>query len=133
MRIRVSVPTRIVLEDEASKVVAEAAEGSIGILPRHIDYVAVLVPGILLYDTPEGTEECLAVDRGLLVKQGSRVDVSVRDAVVGDDLGDLRRAVRIRFQTLDERERAARTALAELEARFIRQFLQQAGGLREGA
>lgn len=131
MRLRVSVPTGTVLADEAAKVVAEAAEGSIGILPRHVDYVAVLVPGLLVYETPSDEEVYLAVDRGLLVKRGDRILVSVRDAVRGDELGTLRRAVRDRFESLDDRERAARTALARLEARFIRQFLQQAEGLRD--
>lgn len=131
MKLRVCAPTEIVLEDEAREVVAEALEGSIGILPRHVDYVAVLEPGILLYETPSGEERFLAVDRGLLVKRGDRVDVSVRDAVRGEELADLRRAVRERFVHLDEREHASRRALAQLEARFIRRFLEQSEGFRD--
>ena len=130
MRLRVRVPTGTVREDEARKVVAEALEGSIGLLPRHVDYVAVLVPGILLYETPDGEEALLAVDHGLLVKRGSEVDVAVREAIPGEDLASLRRTVRERFVALDEREHASRAALAQLEARFIRRFLEQAAGLR---
>lgn len=114
------------MQDDARKVVAEALEGSIGILPRHVDYVAVLVPGILLYQTSAGVEKLLAVDQGLLVKRGDRVDVSVRDAIPGAELDSLRRDVRERFLSLDEREHASRTALARLEARFIRHYLEQA-------
>lgn len=131
MKLRVCAPTEVVLEDEARKVVAEALEGSVGLLPRHIDYVAVLVPGILLYETTEGEERLLAVDHGLLVKRGDRVDVSVRDAIAGEELAGLRRAVRKRFVRLDEREHASRRALARLEARFIRRFLEQTEGIRE--
>lgn len=131
MKLEVFVPTALLLEAEAEKIVAEAVEGSVGILPRHIDYVAVLVPGILTFDTPEGEERLLAVDRGILVKRGDRVTVSVRDAVRGDELSTLRRTVRERFERLDQREREARTALARLEARFIRHFLEQAEGLRD--
>jgi len=131
VKLEVFVPTALLLEAEADRIVAEAVEGSLGILPRHIDYVAVLVPGILTFDTPEGEERLVAVDRGLLVKRGDRVTVSVRDAVRGDELSTLRRTVRERFERLDQREREARTALARLEARFIRHFLEQAEGLRD--
>jgi len=131
VKLQVFVPTELLLEAEAEKIVAEAVEGSVGILPRHIDYVAVLVPGILTVTTPAGDERLLAVDRGLLVKRGNRVTVSVQDAVRGEELSTLRRTVRERFERLDQREREARTALARLEARFIRHFLQQAEGLRD--
>lgn len=131
MRLRVFTPSGAVLEDEAERIVVEAAEGSVGLLPRHVDYVAVLVPGILLYETPGGEERLLAVDQGLLVKRGRRVDVSVRDAIPGEELASLRRAVRERFVSLDEREHASRRALAQLEARFIRRFLESAEGIRE--
>lgn len=130
MRLRVRVPTGTVLEAEARKVVAEALEGSIGLLPRHVDYVAVLVPGILLWETPAGEEGLLAVDHGLLVKRAEQVDVAVREAIPGEELASLRRTVRERFVALDERKRASRAALAQLEARFIRSFLEQAEGLR---
>lgn len=131
MRLRVQVPTERLLEEDVGKVVAEGVEGSIGILPRHIDYVAVLVPGILTFEEPDGGERLLAVDRGVLVKRGDLVTVSVRDAVRGEDLATLRQTVRERFEKIDQRERGARSALAQLEARFIRHFLQQAEGLRE--
>lgn len=131
MKLHVYVPTGDVLEAEVEKIVAEGVEGSVGILPRHVDYVEVLVPGILVFETAEGEEGLLAVDRGLLVKRGDRVSVSVRDAVPGDELSSLRRTVRERFEKLDRREKQARSALAQLEARFIRNFLEQAEGLRD--
>lgn len=126
MRLEVMVPSRVVVRDDAASVVAEGAEGSFGVLPRHVDYVSALVPGILTYRREEdGTERILALDHGTLVKAGSEVLVSVRDAVEGDDLEGLRETVQRRFQTLDRREREARSALATLEARFIRRFLEQ--------
>ena len=131
MKLHVYVPTGDVLEAEIEEIVAEGVEGSVGILPRHVDYVEVLVPGILVFETVEGEERLLAVDRGLLVKRGDRVTVSVRDAVPGEELGSLRRTVRERFEKLGRREKQARSALAQLEARFIRNFLEQAEGLRD--
>ncbi|MDX1645805.1 MAG: F0F1 ATP synthase subunit epsilon [Longimicrobiales bacterium] len=122
------IPSRVVVRDEVSSVVAEGAEGSFGLLPRHVDYTSVLVPGILTYRREEDdSERILALDHGTLVKVGSDVLISVRDAVEGDDLESLRETVDRRFRTLDRREREARSALATLEARFIRRFLEQIG------
>lgn len=132
MRLAVLIPSRVVLRDDVSAVVAEGEEGSFGILPRHVDYVTSLVPGILTYEREEdGSERIVALDRGTLVKVGAEVLVSVRDAVEGDDLETLRQTVERRFRTLDQKERDARSALATLEARFIRRFLEQIGHVSE--
>jgi F-type H+-transporting ATPase subunit epsilon len=37
MRLRVFLPERILIDQEVTKVVAEAENGSFGILPKHID------------------------------------------------------------------------------------------------
>lgn len=124
MRLKVLLPTRVLVDEAAAKVVAEAADGSFGMLPRHIDFVAALVPGILLYVTAEGAERYLGTDEGILVKCGREVLVSTRNAVPGDDLATLRRTVRERYVELDEHERAARSALARLEAGVVRRFIE---------
>jgi F-type H+-transporting ATPase subunit epsilon len=64
----------------------------------------------------------LAVDEGVLVKTGADVLVSVRRAIVGKDLGQLRDAVEKEFLTLDEREQSVRTVTAKLETGFLRRF-----------
>ena len=46
----------------------------------------------------------MAVDDGVLVKTGADVLVSVRRALGGTDLGQLRESVEKEFMTLDERE-----------------------------
>jgi F-type H+-transporting ATPase subunit epsilon len=124
MHLTILLPTEILLDQEVTKVTAEAANGSFCLLPRHIDFVAALVPGLLLFETPAGEEEFVAVDEGVLVKRGPQVWVSTRHAVRGPELGTLRQTVATRFQTLDERERRARSALARLEADFVRRFLE---------
>ena len=124
IKLKVLMPAEVFLEQEVTKVVAEAANGSFGILPRHIDFVAELVPGLLAFETKEGREEFMAVDEGVLVKRGAEVTVSTRNAVRGPDLGELRARVADQFETLDEREKKARSALAGLEADFVRQFLR---------
>lgn len=122
MYLRISLPTEVLVDDEVRKVVAEAENGSFCILPRHIDFVAALVPGILVFQDREDNESFAALDEGLLVKCGSSVFVSTRNGVQGDDLTELRKLVEERFLDLDEHERKARTALARLEAGTLRGF-----------
>jgi len=125
MRLTVLLPTEILVDEEVAKVVAEAQNGSFCLLPRHIDFVAALVPGLLSFvKTMDRAEEFLAVDEGLLVKCGPQVLVSTRQAVRGEELGRLRETVEKTFKVLSDQEKRARSALANLEANFIRRFLK---------
>ena len=104
------------------RIVAETREGSFGLLPHRLDCVAALAPGILVFETEAEGEVCLAVDEGVLVKTGTDVLVSVRNAIGGTDLGKLREAVEQEFLNLDEQEKSVRSVLAKLESGFIRRF-----------
>jgi F-type H+-transporting ATPase subunit epsilon len=55
----------------------------------------------------------------VLVKSGSDVLVSVRRAVGGNDLAQLRDAVEHQFRALDEQEQSARAVMVKLEAGFL--------------
>jgi F-type H+-transporting ATPase subunit epsilon len=122
--LKVLLPTEILVDEEVTKVVAEAEDGSFALLPRHIDFVAALVPGLLYFVSAGGQEEFLAVDEGILVKLAAEVLVSSRNAVIGPDLGTLRRLIEERFRSLDEREKLTRAAFAKLEADLVRRFLE---------
>ena len=122
MRLRVATPASIRLDREVARIVAEGPDGHFGLLPRHVDFVSELVPGILTYAPPEGAERFIAVHAGTLVKCGDEVTVAVRDAIEGDDLRRLRDRVETEFRRQDEAERDARSALARLEASLIRRF-----------
>ncbi|HLV33903.1 MAG TPA: F0F1 ATP synthase subunit epsilon [Spirillospora sp.] len=124
MRLKVLLPTEVLIDAAVTKVTAEAENGSFCLLPRHIDFVAALVPGLLSFVSTEGREEFLAVDEGILVKCGPQVMVSTRNAVIGPDLGTLRHMVEDQFRILDERERMARSAVVKLEADFVRRFIE---------
>ena len=124
MHLRMLLPTRILVDCPVTKVVAEAENGSFCLLPRHVDFVAALTPGILSYTTADGDEEFAAIDEGVLVKHGPDVLVSVRDAVRGTDLGLLRMTLNDSFEALDDREKRARGALARMEADFVRRFIE---------
>lgn len=129
MRIKIALPTRLIYDGEVRKVSGEAANGSFTMLPRHIDFVTALVPGILFFDTAgEETEEVFfAVDEGILVKCGPEVLVSTRNAVRSTDLESLHNTIHEHFEVLDEQERRARSALVRLEADFVRRYLEIGG------
>ena len=120
MNLKILLPFRIFAEKTGvSRVVAETGKGSFGLLPHRLDCALALVPGILTYETEAEGEVYIAVDGGVLVKAGSEVLVSVRRALVGTDLGQLRGSVEQELSDLDEREQSVRSVMAKLEAGFL--------------
>jgi len=123
MNLKILLPFRVFVEKTGvSRIVAETREGAFGLLPHRLDCVAALTPGILLYETDAAGEVFVAVDEGVLVKAGAEVLVSVRRAIAGTNLGQLRAAVEQAFLTLDEQEQSVRSVVAKLEAGFLRRF-----------
>ena len=121
MNLKVLLPFQVFAEKTGvTRIVAETREGSFGLLPHRLDCVAALAPGILIYE--DEAEVYIAVDEGVLIKTGPDVLVSVRNAVAGTDLGQLRNAVEEQFLNLDEREQAVRSAMAKVESGLIRRL-----------
>jgi len=120
MNLKILLPYKVFLEtDHVNRIVMETGEGSYGLLPQRLDCVAALVPGIFTYETETGGVHYLAVDEGVLVKAGSNVMVSVRNAIGGVDLGKLHESVEKEFKTIDEEEKNVRSVMAKLETGFI--------------
>ena len=124
MRLKVMLPTERLVDEEVTKVIAEATNGSFCLLPRHIDFIAPLVPGLLQFSRPDGGEEFVAIDEGTLVKQGAEVLVATTNGVRGAHLGELRETVERRFLGQYDREKMARGALAKLEVNIVRRFME---------
>ena len=124
MNLNIMTPGETFSEKDVAMITAESAGGFFGILPRHIDMVSALVPGILYYRSGNGGETYFAVDEGVLVKKGGEVDVSVRRAIKGGGLGTLKKTVGENMEALDEHEKRSRAILARLEADFIRRFME---------
>ena len=123
MNLKILLPFQIFAEKTGVlRIVAETREGSFGLLPHRLDCVSALEPGILIYETDEEGEVYVAVDKGVLVKTGPDVLVSVRRALDGTDLGQLRATVEQEFLILDEHEQSMRLVMTKLEAGFLRRF-----------
>lgn len=129
MNLKLLLPFEVFAEKTGvSRIVAETRQGSFGLLPRRLDCVLALVPGIFIYETQAQGEVCVAVDEGVLVKTGPDVLVSVRRALGGTDLARLREAVEREFLTQSEDAQSLRQVMAKLEAGFLRRL----GGLHHG-
>ncbi len=128
--LKILLPAEVFLEEEVMQLTAEAENGFFTILPRHIDFVAALVPGIFSYITLDDDEYFIALDEGVLVKQGEQVLISATRAIPGDDLEELEDTVRNELMVLGENEKKARTVMARLEADTLRRFTRLGGGQR---
>lgn len=123
MQLQVLLPTEVLVDCHARSITAEAENGSFCLRPRHVDFVTALAPGILTYLDEDELEHWIGLADGVLVKTGRQVLVSVQHAVAGEHPGQLRELVRNRFEVMDEHERQAVSAVARLEADFVRRFL----------
>lgn len=123
MKLKVLLPFQVFLEKvNVTQIVAESLTGSFGMLPNRLDCVAALTPGILVIETEDEVETYVAIDEGVLVKTGRDVLVSVRNAIGGAELGELREAVEREFLTLDEHDESVRAVLERMESGFIRRL-----------
>lgn len=124
MQLTIAIPNRITVDRPVTKVSAEGTHGSFTLLPRHLDYVVVLEPGILTYTDEEGVDHYVAVNGGVLTKAGPQVRISTLAAVPGERLEDLERMVEEAFRRLDETEQAARSAQARIENEILHEMFE---------
>ncbi len=118
MELKILLPYKVFAEvKNVENIIAETSEGSFGFLPQRLDCVAVLMPGIFMYKSDK--EHYIAVDDGLLVKTGSQVIVSVRNAVGGVELGKLADTIKNEFKNADENTIKVQQMVSKLESGFL--------------
>ncbi len=123
MSLKILLPFTIFSElQNVKSIVAETSIGQYGFLPQRLDCVAALVPGILTYESTTGGIKYVAVDKGILVKAGENVTVSVRNAIGGSDLGKLHEEVEKQFKELNDNEKNVRSVMAKMESSFMMQL-----------
>ncbi len=123
MNLKILLPYQVFADiRQVKRLVVETTAGSYGILPRRLDCTAALVPGILLFETEKTGINYVAVTEGIMVKAGSDVMVSVRNAMGNAPLDELQVLVEQELIQLDEMEVDARNVMAKLESGFMRSF-----------
>ena len=124
MNLRILLPFEIFADKtNVTRIIAQTREGSFGLLPHRLDCVATLAPGILSYQSESDGEVFVALDEGVLVKTGMDVFVSVRRALTGMKLGQLREAIEREYRTMSEHEQSMRSSLAKVEGDLIRRMM----------
>ena len=123
MHLSIFLPDTRLFELDVRKVKGESLAGEFCLKPKHIDYVTALTPGIFSYVNTQERECFLAMDQGVLVKQGSEVKIATRNAVPGE-LGSLSREVEKMLNENAEKEKQNRSAVAKLEVGFLKRFLE---------
>jgi len=115
INFKILTPSETALDIKAQSVSARGLEGGFGMLPRHMDYIAAIVPSIISYRDEEGKKHLVAVNEGTLTKCGHDITISVLGVTFGENIEELQEAVLKSYKDFDEDEREARTALAKLE------------------
>lgn len=130
MKLKILLPYKVFAEESnVKRIIAVTHDGEFGILPNRLDCVMALTAGILVFETDKGEgsesgdEVYIAVDEGILVKTGSDVLVSVRNAIGGMALSELREAIEQQFIQLNEQEQKLRSVLTKMESGFIRRLV----------
>ncbi len=123
MSLKILLPFKVFADiKNVSRVVIETSDGSYGLLPQRLDCVAALIPGIFTYETEKDGTQYVAVNNGVMIKAGTQVLVSVRNAVGGADLGKLGDLVKKDFNTQSENVQAVNRVIAKMERGFIYSF-----------
>jgi F-type H+-transporting ATPase subunit epsilon len=129
MNLKILLPSHVFLQKSGvSRIVVQTLHGGLGLLPQRLDCTAIIVPGILNYETESDGNIFVAIDQGALVKAGMDVMVSVRKAIGGKILEELHEAVRREFLSVDDQEKSVRAVLAKMETGFIRRFRELSRG-----
>lgn len=76
MEVKVYAPFQVYFEGEASSVSAENATGPFDILPRHKNFICMLVPCVVRVVGPKGTRQ-IKVHRALMHVKSDKVVVFV--------------------------------------------------------
>jgi F-type H+-transporting ATPase subunit epsilon len=123
MQVKILLPHQVFAElTDVSSLVIDTPNGSFGILPNRLDCITPLEPGILSYQTNNQDNHYIAIDEGIFVKTGKQVMISVRRAIKGNTLDELKKTVELEFLNLDQEQQELRSVLAKLETGFLKQF-----------
>ncbi|MGB5823840.1 MAG: hypothetical protein WBH44_07165 [Proteocatella sp.] len=123
MKIKLILPNKTLLEQEIDKVTIPGTEGYFQILPKHIDFVSSIKPGILTIYNGEAIDY-FAVNYGILVKKADSIHISCLYAIKGDSLEGLSGTIVDNIEKRDEYEKKIYEILKKMEADTLRRFIE---------
>ena len=126
--LQIVTPDGLIYEGEADKISVRTQDGIIGILPRHIDYVAPLGMGEAVI-TVEGKDRRAACIGGMVAVQQGQVRLVATTFEWAEDIDlDRAREAEARARAVMARENLNERDLKLAEARLSRALVRQAVG-----
>ncbi|MGP0059014.1 MAG: F0F1 ATP synthase subunit epsilon [Beijerinckiaceae bacterium] len=124
MKLTIATPLAIIAEsDGVAHLRGEDETGAFGILQGHADFLTALSVCVASWRDQDGSEHHAALRGGMLeVREGDKIAIATREAVVSDDLHHLETEVLAAFRRGIEDERVARTDAQRLYLAAIRQI-----------
>ncbi|HVX12779.1 MAG TPA: hypothetical protein VHC22_16475 [Pirellulales bacterium] len=116
------VPNGIVARLRISSLEAADASGRFGIWPNHAPFLTVLAPCVLIYRSADRKEGYAAVDGGVLLVESGRASIVSREALTSQRLDDVAGKAAALLAARRTQERAASSAIAQLEASLVKQL-----------
>jgi F-type H+-transporting ATPase subunit epsilon len=126
MTLKVLIPSGIfvLINDVATIILNTRESGSVCLLPHRLDCVATLSPGLMAYEEEGKNTSYLALDEGVMVKTGTNVLVSSRNAFRGDNLATLHELVQKQFLDLSADEQKSRLTSKKFEGALLRRLVE---------
>ena len=124
MKLTITTPFGIIVDSvNILSLKAEDATGRFGILPLHADFMTLLGISVLSWqDVQQKTFYC-AVNKGVFVVSGGNdVSIATREAVVGEELADLKKRVIGEFSIASDLESKTRLTQERFQAEAIRRI-----------
>ena len=122
MKLTVFTPLGEVLKSKIKKITVETLNGYYTLLPKHVDFAAAMGENIVTYTDEQNQEKYVACHRGIVVKKGDAVTITVQNAVTVDTLDELTEVIARDFKQTDEQRKELNSAMARLELGIIRGF-----------
>ena len=127
MQLTVCSTLGTVLQIKVLKVTFETLNGFYTLMPKHVDFVAAMNPNIVRYTDENNTESYVACHRGIVVKKGQNVTMSVQNAMLSQSLENLTGVIQNDFKENEERRKELNLAMARLELSLVRGFSKLKG------
>jgi F-type H+-transporting ATPase subunit epsilon len=126
MTLKVLIPFGVFVQiNDVAKIILNTREGgSVCLLPHRLDCVATLSPGLMAYEAEGKSTNYLAIDQGVMVKTGTDVLVSSRNAFRGDDLAKLHELVQKQFLDLSADEQKSRLTSKKFEGALLSRLVE---------